>query len=338
MGLERLVAVVQKRNNNYETDIFNNEQTRAERIVADHVRTALFLVSDGVKPANTGRGYVLRRLIRRAVRFSKESLEGKAEKIRKVYEGVYELGNYSEIEIEENKFRETLEKGLKEFEKGTDPFVLFTTYGFPLELTLELAKEKGKEIDTEEFNKKMAEHQKLSQTSSAGMFKGGLVDQSEQTVKLHTAHHLLLSALQEVLGREVKQRGSNITNERLRMDFSFARKLTSEELKKTETLVNKRINENLTVVRREMPKIEAESIGAEMEFGAKYPDIVSLYFIENKKGEVVSKEFCGGPHVSHTGELAGGTDSEGNPRDAKFKIIKEEAVASGIRRIKATLS
>ncbi len=325
MGLERLLATAQKKKNVYETDLFNNEQAKDERIVADHIKAALFMISDGVIPANTGRGYILRRLIRRAVRFSKQSLVQEIEKIKKIYKGVYELNDKGEIEKEESKFRETLNKGLKEFEKNTDPFVLFTTYGFPIELTLELAKEKGKTIDLEDFNKKMAEHQKLSQTSSAGMFKGGMANHNEKTIRLHTAHHLLLAGLQSVVGSSVKQKGSNITEERLRLDFLFDRKLTDEEKKKVEDFVNEKIGQGLDVVRKEMPLEEAKKIGAEMEFGAKYPDIVSVYFIEDKDGKSVSKEFCGGPHVKSTKELG------------HFKIQKEEAVAKGIRRIKAVL-
>ncbi|MBI3306162.1 alanine--tRNA ligase [Candidatus Nomurabacteria bacterium] len=325
MGLERLAATVQNKKNVYETDLFGNEQSREERIVADHVKAALFMISDGSTPENTGRGYILRRLIRRAVRFSKQPLKQEIEKIKKIYQGVYALDDKGEIEKEENRFRETLSKGLKEFEKGTDPFILATTYGFPIELTLELAKEKGRNIDLEDFNKKIVKHQKLSQTSSAGMFKGGLANHDEKTIKLHTAHHLLLAGLQHVVDKNIKQRGSNITEERLRIDFLFDRKLTDEEKKKVEDWVNEKIKLGLNVVRKEMPLKEAEKIGAEMEFGAKYPDTVSVYFIEDKGGRAISKEFCGGPHVSNTKELG------------QFKIQKEEAVAKGIRRIKAVL-
>ncbi len=324
-GLERVVMAVQGKNNIFDTDLFNGEKTREERIVADHIRTALFMITDGVIPANVGRGYVLRRLIRRAVRFAKSPLRDYVERYKKIYEGVYVLDDKGEIAKEEAKFRETLERGLKEFEKGTDPFILATTYGFPIELTEELAKENNREINLEDFNKKMAEHQKLSQTASAGMFKGGLANHNEKTVKLHTAHHLLLAALQNVLGQEVKQRGSNITEERLRIDFSFGRKMTNEEKEKAEAWVNEQIAKGLKVVRREMKKEEAERIGAQMEFGVKYSDIVSVYFIEDEAGNTVSKEFCGGPHVKNTAELS------------TFKILKEEAVAQGIRRIKAVL-
>ena len=323
MGLERLTATVQKKKSVYGTDVFNNEENREERIVSDHLKAALFIISDGVIPANTGRGYVLRRLIRRAVRFSKSPLSTEIERIKNIYTGVYALDDKGEIEKEENKFRETLKHGLKEFEKGEDPFVLATTYGFPIELTLELAKEKGRTIDIEDFNKKMAEHQKLSQTASAGMFKGGLANHNEKTIKLHTAHHLLLAALQAVVSPTIKQRGSNITEERLRIDFLCDHKLTDEEKKKVEDWVNDKIKQGLNVVRREMPLVEAEKLGAEMEFGAKYPETVSVYFIEDKNGNAISREFCGGPHVADTAELG------------IFKIQKEEAVAAGIRRIKA---
>jgi alanyl-tRNA synthetase len=347
-GLERLTAVMQGKKTAYDTDIFEEafikmqpfiiyDDEKSKRIVADHLRTSVFMIADGIIPSNNDRGYVLRRLIRRAVRFA-DKLGFKynylvlvAEKFINKYEYVYpELRSntahiLNEINKEEEKFRLTLKNGLKEFEKGIDPFILATTYGFPIELTEELAKEKGIKIDREDFDKKMAEHQKLSQTSSAGMFKGGLANHNEKTIRLHTAHHLLLAGLQEVLGKSVKQRGSNITEERLRMDFAFDRKVTTEELAKVEELVNGWINKGLPVVRREMPREEAEKFGAEMEFGAKYPDMVSVYTIQNSNDEYVSKEFCGGPHVGNTSELG------------KFKIQKEEASSAGVRRIKAVL-
>ena len=200
-----------------------------------------------------------------------------------------------------------------------------TTYGFPIELTLELAQEKVIKIDLEDFHTKMSEHQKLSQTASAGMFKGGLANHNDKTIKLHTAHHLLLAGLQAIVDKNIKQRGSNITEERLRIDFLCDHKLTDEEKQKVEDFVNDKIKQGLAVIRREMPLVEAEKIGAEMEFGAKYPEVVSLYFIEDKDGNPISKEFCGGPHVKNTSELG------------VFKIQKEEAVAAGIRRIKAIL-
>lgn len=326
MGLERLLVQIQKKNNVYETDLFDNEKTKEERIVADHTKASLFMLSDGVNPSNTSRGYILRRLIRRAVRFSKISLEGIISKVKETYKDSYHLDDRGEFRKEEDKFRETLEKGIKEFEKGTDPFVLFTTYGFPIELTLELAKEKGVVVDLEEFNKKMEEHQKLSQTSSQGMFKGGLQNHEPKTIKLHTAHHLLLAGLQSVVDKNIKQRGSNINEERLRMDFLCDHKLTDEEKKKVEDWINDKIQKGFKVLKKEMPLEEAEKIGAEMEFGAKYPEVVSVYIIEDKDGNIISKEFCGGPHISDSSDLG------------VFKIQKEEAVAQGIRRIKAILS
>ncbi len=348
-GLERVSMVMQQKDNIFDTDLFvpimgkineftSSENIRAKRIVADHIRTAAFMIADGVIPSNTHRGYILRRLLRRAVRyadvlgFKHGSLFWIAETVIEKYKEVYPelLQNADtikkEIDHEEQKFRHTLEHGIKEFEKGTDPFVLATTYGFPIELTEELAKEKGIVVDKEDFHKKMAEHQKLSQTASAGMFKGGLANHNEKTIKHHTAHHLLLAALQNIVGKEVKQRGSNITEERLRIDFLCDHKLTDEEKKKTEEWVNDKISKGLNVIRREMSRDEAIKIGAEMEFGAKYAEMVSVYFIEDEQGNVVSKEFCGGPHVSNTKELG------------QFKILKEEAVAQGIRRIKATIS
>lgn len=345
-GLERLTAVIQGKKTAYDTDLFLpiiekvREQSvisdqKAERVIADHVRTAVFMITDGVLPSNTDRGYILRRIIRRAVRYlkllnSKDSLSSLVPVVIDVYKSAYpellNLGISTIVEQEEIKFEKTLESGLKEFEKGTDAFTLFTSYGFPIELTEELAKEKGNSVDRAEFDAKMKAHQDLSRSGAEHKFKGGLANHSEQTVKLHTAHHLLLSALQQVLGQGVKQRGSNITEERLRIDFAFGRKVTPGELTHVETIVNDTIKKNLSVVRREMPRIEAETIGAEMEFGAKYPDIVSIYFIEDKDGNAISKEFCGGPHAEHTGDLG------------MFKIIKEEASSQGVRRIKATLN
>lgn len=327
MGLERITAVINGKTNVFDTDLFNGEKTKEDRIVSDHVKAALFLISDGVLPGNTGQGYIVRRLIRRAVRFSKEPLSGKIESVKNLYKGIYDLDDKGEIAKEEEKFRATLEKGIKEFEKGErDAFILFTSYGFPYEMTEELARERGETLSKLDFDKKMEEHQKLSQSASAGMFKGGLANHNEQTIKLHTAHHLLLAALQEVLGPEVKQRGSNITEERLRIDFSFDRKMTDEEKQKVEDLVNEAILKDYKVIKREMSRDEAEKIGAQMEFGAKYGDTVSVYFIEDENGKSISKEFCGGPHVEHTGVLG------------KFKIQKEEASSAGVRRIKAILS
>jgi len=379
-GLERITAVMQGKKTAYETDLFEGvmnifrsspdikiKNEKAFRIIADHMRTSFFIIADGVRPSNAGRGYVLRRLIRRMVRYmdvlelNNSTLVSLSYAVIKPYISTYpeivlNAGNISNIiKEEENKFRITLKNGLKEFEKITTAtlngvehskylttnavFDLYTTHGFPIELIVELAKEKGLLVNLNAFEQDMKKHQNLSRTASAGMFKGGLANHNEMTIKLHTAHHLLLASLQEMFGKEVKQRGSNITEERLRMDFTFDRKLTDEEKKKLEYSVNKKIEQKLNVVRREMPLSEAEKLGAEMEFGAKYPEIVSVYFIGNinplephhdpllkgEGGSCVSIEFCGGPHVSNTGELC------------HFKILKEEASSQGVRRIKAAL-
>jgi alanyl-tRNA synthetase len=252
----------------------------------------------------------------------------------------------SAIASEEEKFRSTLTKGTKEFDKitheqktisGSNAFILFSTYGFPLELTLEIAQERGIDVDIDAFKKEMEKHQDLSRAGSEQKFKGGLADTEEKTVRLHTAHHLLLKALQIVLGPQVKQRGSNITQERLRIDFSHGEKVTKEQLAEVEQIVNEKIDEDLPVIRSEMAKEDAEKLGAEHEFGQKYPDRVSIYSVgpkdatlENPQFEnVFSIEFCGGPHVTHTGKLGEGGHM--------FKIQKEEAVSAGVRRIKAVL-
>lgn len=359
MGLERITMVVQNKKNVFETDLFSsvieqikkhsvNDFEKSIKIIAEHLRCGVFLISDGVLPNNKDQGYVLRRLIRRAMIQANQLLLNDSDlgrifgMFQQLYNGVYSnidsLEKDTQVQILKNemeKFRQTLEKGLKEFEKGIDPFILATTYGFPIELTQELAQEKRIIIDMSDFNTKMAEHQKLSQTASAGMFKGGLANHNEQTIKLHTAHHLLLAALQQVLGKSVKQRGSNITEERLRIDFMFDRKMTDEEKKQVEDIVNEKIQAGLNVIRREMPLVEAEKLGAEMEFGAKYPEMVSVYSIE-QDGTPFSIEFCGGPHVANTMELC--SPSREYSRDSgPFKIQKEEAVAQGIRRIKAIL-
>lgn len=345
-GLERIAMLVQGKCAVYEADMFapaiellqkesSSYDEHAARIVADHVRSAVFLIADGVRPANKDQGYILRRLLRRAVVRAKALgvsftlFTTITDIFISYYKDTYpELGTYdiSSIIMEEvGKFQKTLDAGLKEFEKGTDAFTLATTYGFPIELTVELAKEQQKEIDVDTFEKQMKEHQEKSRAGSEQKFKGGLANTSEQTTKLHTAHHLLLAALQAVVHKDIHQRGSNITEERLRIDFNFERKLTDEEKKAVEVWVNNAIQKNYTVVRREMPKADAEKLGAEMEFGITYPDIVTIYSIEDENGTSISKEFCGGPHVENTGVL--GT----------FVILKEEASSAGVRRIKATL-
>jgi len=357
-GLERITAVVNKNADVFKIDTLSviieklEELSRKKyednlisfRVVADHIRGAAFMIGDGVLPSNTERGYIVRRLLRRAVRHAdiigiKEgTLTLLTEPLIAAYQGVYqELESKKEeieknIQEEEKRFRATLQKGLKEFEKissrnitGKEAFDLYQTYGFPLDITLELAKEKGVTVDTASFQQEFAQHQEVSRTAAEGKFKGGLADASYETTKLHTANHLLLAALREVLGDHVHQRGSNITAERIRLDFSHGQKVTPEELQKVEDLVNEKIQEGLDMVRREMPKEEAVKLGAEMEFGVKYGDVVSVYVAQDQKGGVFSKEFCGGPHVKNTSEL--GT----------FKITKEEAVSAGVRRIRAVL-
>ncbi len=377
-GLERLSMVLQNKDNIFETDLFesliqkikdlselkeeNPDTLKLRRIIADHIRTSIFMIADGVTPSNTDRGYILRRLLRRTIRCSaalvmKNDYELLIDVVENKYGDAYPNIRENkkiikhELQKEYDKFIKTLEIGLKKikelFKKENDVntfglndnvlFNLYQTDGFPVELSLEeIDKERSnrglqrmndllKKQYLEDFNKKMAEHQKLSQTASVGMFKGGLANHNEKTIKLHTAHHLLLAALQSVVDKNIKQKGSNITEERLRIDFLCDHKLTDEEKQKVEDWVNEKIKMGLSVVRKEMPLSEAEKIGAEMEFGAKYPDIVSVYFIEDQKGNPISKEFCGGPHIENTKELS------------TFKIQKEEAVAAGIRRIKAIL-
>ena len=321
-------------------------EIRTRRILTDHIRGIAFLISDGVKPSNKEAGYVLRRLMRRVmVHLHLSKNEGLAEhlfsEVFENYEGFYPGLNrelvLGEFERESKSFSEALEKGAWEFEKaeltGEIVFDLYQTHGLPIEMIEELAKEKGVSINKADFERRKLEHQELSRTSSAGQFKGGLADHSEKTVRLHTAHHLLLKALQTILGPEVKQRGSNITSERLRMDFMHDAKMTDEQKKEAERIVNEKIAEDLPVVHSEIAREEAEKLGAEHEFGQKYPDIVSIYSVGPKGATAknpqfeksFSIEFCGGPHVARTGEVG------------RFKIIKEEAVAAGIRRIRATV-
>lgn len=330
MGLERLLVQVQKVKNVYETDLFAPIlEASNSRVVADHIRTAVFMIQDGVEPSNTERGYVLRRLIRRSFVHNKD-LESVARAVinNQSYKGIYAFDEnriLSVLHTETEKFKETLDQGLKYFEKNPDPFVLFTTYGFPFELTKELAQRSGIEIDEKDFHKRFEEHQTLSRAGVEQKFKGGLAGHSEMEIKYHTATHLLHQALHDVLGDGVGQKGSNITPERLRFDFSFPRKMTDEEKKRVEEIVNEKIKEALTVNKTIMPKAEAEKTGARHFFGEKYPDEVSVYYIGDSLGSAYSKEFCGGPHVKNTSELG------------HFRIQKEEAVSAGVRRIKAVL-
>ena len=357
MGVERITAVLEGVSDNYKSSIWSdvidliceisnlpyegNEESM--RIIADHIRTSVFISADpaGIKPSNTDQGYILRRLIRRAIRHAKklniDINSNWEERIAKLiinkYRNYYkEIDENEEIVLnilkeEKNRFNKTLERGLKEFNKvcnkdidGEIAFHLYDTYGFPIELTVELALEHNINVDIEGFKEKFKHHQELSRTASVGKFKGGLAGNSEIETKYHTATHLLNAALKVVVGEDVHQKGSNITEERMRFDFSCDHKLTDEEKRKVEDLVNEWINEGLDVTRKEMTKKEALNSGAECEFIDKYPDIVTVYYIGD-----VSKELCGGPHVENTKEL--GT----------FKIVKEEASSAGVRRIKAIL-
>lgn len=364
LGLERTLAVLNGLDDSYRSPIFepiikkieqlsekkySNEMNKGDmRIIADHVRAAVFIIAENqqIRPSNVGQGYVVRRLIRRAIRYG-NSLGIQGNFIEKVAEQVITLYKKSYPELiknkefvmtqmneEEKKFQATLQNGLKEFEKivkdkkelgGKDAFLLYQSYGFPIELTEEIAREKGIKLDKKEFKEEYKKHQELSRSTSASMFKSGLADNSEATTKLHTATHLLNEALRHVLGPEVKQRGSNITPERLRFDFNFARKLTDKELKEIETLVNQKIKAHLVVTREEQSFKEATKEGAQAEFGHKYPERVSVYTIKDPKEKKgwFSKEICTGPHVTNTKELG------------HFKIVKEESAAAGIRRIKA---
>lgn len=362
MGVERTVAVLLGLDDNYKTPGFvpiiaeieklsgkkYDENKKAFRIIADHLRAAVFILGDerGIKPGNMGQGYVLRRLIRRAIRYGmilgidRDFTVDLAKIILPIYPDYQELHRNhkficDELREEEERFRKTLEKGLKMFEKiaiddiitGREAFLLFQSYGFPIEMTVELANEKGASVDLEEYNAEFKKHQDLSRTASAGQFKSGLADDSEKTKRLHTATHMLLEALKRVLNHDVRQRGSNITPERSRFDFSFDRKLTDEEKKAVEDLVNEKIAAGLVVMREELPLQHAFDSGAAGEFGAKYPDIVSVYTIldpSDPRG-YYSKEICTGPHVKNTKEL--GT----------FKILKEEGSSAGVRRIKSVV-
>jgi len=371
-GLERLAMVMQGVDNIYDTDLLRpvikaiqgdveyemnltiskderkqtiEKKTKSERIVADHIRASVMMIADGVTPSNTDRGYVLRKIIRRLVRYSdllyNVVFPDAIKAVQDIYGEIYPAvtGQDDGLTIqkifreEEKRFRETIKLGLKEFEMGTDAFTLFSSYGFPLELTIELAKEKGKTIDVDEFNKKFEEHQALSRAGAEQKFKGGLADANdEMIVRYHTATHLLHQALFDVLGQNIMQKGSNITKERLRFDFAHGAKMTDEEKKRVEDIVNEKIKAKLPVNKIVLPLAEAEKTGAKHFFGEKYGDEVSIYYVGNDLQSAYSKEFCGGPHVSNTDELSGPNHSW------QFKIQKEEAVSQGVRRIKAVLS
>ena len=361
MGVERTTAILEGVNDNYTSSIWKDVIEKIEeisslpyegnekpmRIIADHIRTSVFILADYafIKPSNTDQGYILRRLIRRTIRYAKMlniDIDSNFEEIlanliidkyKKYYKELEENRNIvlEELKKEKVKFNRTLAKGLKEFDKMVSSlqdnklnkdlaFKLYDTYGFPIELTLELAKEQNIEVDVDGFYEKFKAHQELSRKSSSGKFKGGLSNNSEIETKYHTATHLLNAALKLVVNKDVHQKGSNITEERMRFDFSCDHKLSDEEIKKAEDIVNAWINEGLDVICTQMNKEDAIKSGAECMFIERYPDVVTVYTIGD-----VSKELCGGPHVKNTKELG------------HFKIIKEEASSSGVRRIKAIL-
>ncbi len=357
LGLERTTFILQGKENVFEIEIFKpiidaldklavNKFDESYRIIADHLRASIMLISDGVKPSNIEQGYILRRLIRRVIRHLRKlgidvsELRNIAklniETIKNMYPELDEKQNeiLGTLDAEKNKFIKTLENGEKEFEKianklkqqGSDTidpvsaFKLYETYGFPIEITEELAKEQGFKINSEEVQKLYKEHQEKSRLGAEQKFKGGLAEKNEETICYHTATHLLHKALRIVLGDHVAQKGSNITTERLRFDFSHPQKVTPEELKKVEDIVNEQIGRDLKVVCEEMTLEEAKKSGAIGLFENKYGDKVKVYTIGD-----FSKEICGGPHVEHTGELG------------KFQIKKEEASSAGVRRIKAIL-
>jgi len=359
MGVERTVAALNNLDDNYETTLFKpiieeiekishkkyQENKKEMRIIADHIKAAVFIISDGISPSNTGQGYILRRLIRRAIRYGKilnievNFITKISEKIFKIYKDYSDLENNKnniiiKLDEEENKFRKTVERGIRQFEKisaeqkhlsGKDAFLLFQSYGFPIEMTEEMCNEKNIKLNKKEFQEEYEKHQQLSRTTSAGMFKSGLSDHSEKTTKLHTTTHILNEALSRVLGPEVAQRGSNITQERTRFDFVFSRKLTDKEIEEIEEIANKVVKKGLTMKSEELSYKEAISSGAKGEFGHKYPEKVSVYTIidkDEKKG-YFSREICTGPHVKNTKEIG------------KIKIIEQSSVSAGIRRIKA---
>ncbi|MCL2243831.1 MAG: alanine--tRNA ligase [Treponema sp.] len=371
MGIERTITVLNKKSSVYDTEIFtaiiaaiekaanckygeNEETDRSIRIIADHVRSAAFILGDpkSVNPSNVGAGYVLRRLIRRAVRHGRKlSIEGISlapiaevvvEKLKNSYPELEEnrASLLNELIREEAKFMETLQKGEHEFEKllpnllkdprrimpGRLAFKLYDTYGFPIELTEELASESGMKVNREEFDEAFKKHQELSRTQSGQAFKGGLGDQGEMAVKYHTATHLLHQALKAILGQHVAQKGSNITAERLRFDFTHDTPMTSDDLIKVENMVNEQIKKDLPVLMETMAIENAKSSGAIALFGEKYESQVKVYTVGISKTDFFSKEVCGGPHVEKTGTLG------------KFKIQKEQSSSAGVRRIRAVLT
>lgn len=354
-GFERLLAALQGVPNIYETDLMKpfmnlvrkqsyNYVEQHGRIIVDHTKAALFLLVDGVKPGNKGRDYVLRRLIRRAIRSGEtigfKDFSALMEQIAQTYKPYKEsVAEHAAeaitfFEAEREKFLKTLEQGITQLRHimegeeagevtGEQAFKLFDTYGFPIELTQEIAEEAGWTVDLTGFEEQLANHREQSRAGMEKIFRGGLADHEPETVAHHTAHHLLLAALRQVLGDHVVQRGSNVTQERLRIDVTHPEKISDEQLRMVEALVNQKIEEDLPVVSEMMDRDAALATGALAEFGAKYPKEVCVYTIVEQDGEPFSRELCGGPHVDHTGVLG------------RFEILKEEASGSGIRRIRA---
>ena len=351
MGVERVTAILEGKDNVYETSLFlsiikkikklsKNKDEISIRKIADHIRTSVFILGEGITPSNLEQGYVLRRLIRVAIRhgnllkikdkFCKEIANEVIDIYKKDYPYLKDKKDFifKELEKEEERFTRTLEKGLNKFNRfsknkkisGEEAFLLFQSFGFPIEMTLELAKEKKIKVDEKGYEKELKKHQKLSRTATKGKFGSGLADHSEQVTKLHTATHILNEALRRVLKKDIHQKGSNITAERARFDFNFDRKLTEEEIKKVEDMVNEQIKKKLDVKEEVMSVKEAKEKGAHGIFDEKYGDKISVYSIGN-----FSKEICAGPHVKNTKELG------------KFKIKKQESVGAGARRIKAVL-
>ena len=363
-GLERLMAAILGNPDMFAIDLFakartvlaqisgkvygaDSQETYAYRVVLDHIRAATFLIGDGIVPSNKDQGYFVRRLIRRAVRFGRNlglmqdftDRVGQAfiETYSEAYPVLVERREYilTELSREEEKFRKTLEVGLKEFRKlsgetisGADAFVLFSSYGFPIEIIEELAKETGKSVDIDEFRKELEKHQDLSRTASAGKFKGGLANHSDKVTAFHTATHLMLSGLRRELGESVHQAGSNITDERTRFDFTFPEKVPREVLDRVEEYVNAAIDSGASVKSAIMDKEAARAAGVEGSFWEKYPEKVTVYQVEGPDGSVYSQELCGGPHVKTMADIT---------RFGRFRIQKEEASSAGIRRIKAVL-
>ena len=362
IGFERLLSLLNKKSASYETDLFIDciskleeisgknylENKKAFRIIADHIRSSVFVISDGIEPSNIGQGYILRRLLRRTIRYGKTLglssqfylplIDMVIDKYKDVYLNIFTRKEeiVETIKKEEYKFEATLEKGLSMIEKmlltkkeltGEEVFDLYQSYGFPLELTQEIAEEKGISINVDEFNAALEKHQNISRAGAEKKFGGVGKDAGEEGAKLHTATHLLHAALRRVLGEHVEQMGSDINAERLRFDFKHTQKMTPEEIKQVEDLINLKIKEDLEIKKEEMSLDEALKSGAIAFFKEKYPDTVKVWTIHNPQtGEVFSKEICAGPHVEKTGQLK------------SFKIIKEESSSAGVRRIKAIVN